>query len=327
VYCAIPNYKGVFLYSEETSDEAIKNKCCELLNIEPQLTEIHEVVSDALSPDEQYENINNHLCHKHIEKSYILDYYWSRQLLMYGPSFDKLRKSSVLIIGAGAIGNEVAKNLAMSGIGIISIVDPDIIENSNLSRTCLFRKGDIGKPKAEVLAEKIKEIEPTLHVTYFNTQFELLDIASYKNHKILVSCVDTFRTRVEIFAVGRKYDIPVFDAGARVAHFTTNDGWMVQIQGMTTKDDPCIACAMSDEVFENRLKEDSSMSCTDPKMPSDVNMHALSASILSSEILVYITGFGTTLHGRQLFEPIYKRYHYFANERNPKCPLCSKYGS
>jgi len=77
-----------------------------------------------------------------------------------------LRKSNVLVIGAGALGNEILKNLALLGIGNIFIADLDDIENSNLSRSVLFRESDNGKSKAEVAAASIKEIYPKVKVQW-----------------------------------------------------------------------------------------------------------------------------------------------------------------
>src|SRR5438045_7432570 len=61
-------------------------------------------------------------------------------------------RSRVLVIGAGALGNEVIKNLALLGVGEVVVVDMDRIESSNLSRSVLFREGDEGKAKAECAA-------------------------------------------------------------------------------------------------------------------------------------------------------------------------------
>ena len=70
----------------------------------------------------------------------------------------KLTAANVLVVGAGAIGNEVLKNLALLGIGNIIVIDLDTIENSNLSRSVLYRPSDIGRAKAEVAAQRTREI-------------------------------------------------------------------------------------------------------------------------------------------------------------------------
>src|SRR3954452_14550562 len=72
----------------------------------------------------------------------------------------KLTRAKVLVIGAGALGNEIIKNLALLGIGNLFIADLDRIENSNLSRSILFRESDNGAFKAEVAARRAKEIFP-----------------------------------------------------------------------------------------------------------------------------------------------------------------------
>jgi len=77
-----------------------------------------------------------------------------------------LRKSKVLVIGAGALGNEILKNLALLGISNIFITDLDDIENSNLSRSVLFRESDNSKSKAEVAAVSIKDIYPKVSVQW-----------------------------------------------------------------------------------------------------------------------------------------------------------------
>jgi adenylyltransferase/sulfurtransferase len=79
---------------------------------------------------------------------------------------EKLRSARILVVGAGAIGNEILKNLALLGIGQVVIVDLDRIENSNLSRSVLFRAGDEGSFKAEVAARRMQEINPDVKTTW-----------------------------------------------------------------------------------------------------------------------------------------------------------------
>ncbi len=80
---------------------------------------------------------------------------------------ERLRQARVLVVGAGALGNEILKNLALLGVGRIFVVDLDRIENSNLSRSVLYRAGDEGKPKAEVAAARVHELNPDVQVQAF----------------------------------------------------------------------------------------------------------------------------------------------------------------
>ena len=65
---------------------------------------------------------------------------------------ERLRDARVLVVGAGALGNEVMKNLVLLGLGTTYLIDLDVVEPSNLSRSVLFREQDGGHPKAHVAA-------------------------------------------------------------------------------------------------------------------------------------------------------------------------------
>src|SRR5215218_3372325 len=80
----------------------------------------------------------------------------------------KLEAARVLVIGAGALGNEILKNLALLGVGNVFVADMDQIENSNLSRSVLYRESDNGTPKATAAARAARDIYPSLKVHAFN---------------------------------------------------------------------------------------------------------------------------------------------------------------
>jgi molybdopterin/thiamine biosynthesis adenylyltransferase len=80
----------------------------------------------------------------------------------------KLTQAKILVVGAGALGNEIVKNLALLGVGNVLIADLDRIENSNLSRSVLYRESDNGRFKAEVAAEAARGIYPEIRVGAFN---------------------------------------------------------------------------------------------------------------------------------------------------------------
>src|SRR5690348_696904 len=70
----------------------------------------------------------------------------------------RIRKARALVVGVGALGNEVAKNLAMMGVQLIAVLDRDTVEMSNLSRSVFFRECDHDRPKADVISERLREL-------------------------------------------------------------------------------------------------------------------------------------------------------------------------
>src|SRR2546423_8789434 len=80
----------------------------------------------------------------------------------------RLRRARVVVVGAGALGNEIVKNLALLGVGNLFVADMDRIENSNLSRSVLYRAADNGAPKATTAARAAHDIYPDIKVQHFN---------------------------------------------------------------------------------------------------------------------------------------------------------------
>src|SRR5436189_5268599 len=81
---------------------------------------------------------------------------------------EKLKNAKVVVIGAGALGNELLKNLALLGVGNVLVAGMDRIENSNLSRSVLYRASDNGQLKATAAAKAAKGIYPDLKIQAFN---------------------------------------------------------------------------------------------------------------------------------------------------------------
>src|SRR5512135_322838 len=125
---------------------------------------------------------------------------------------DKVQAARVMVIGAGALGNEVLKNLALMGVGNLFIVDFDTIEAANLSRSVLYRPEDNGKKKAEVAARRIKELNPDVHVQFFhgdvNTQ---LGLGIFRRMDAIVGCLDNREARLSINRFAYRLNKPWVD--------------------------------------------------------------------------------------------------------------------
>lgn len=112
---------------------------------------------------------------------------------------DAVRAERVVVVGAGAVGNEVIKNLALLGIGRIDVFDLDHVEEHNLTRSVLFRETDVGRAKAQCAAERASDLDPNIEIQahvgdFWDTlSFDLLGATS-----VVFSCLDSFEARIRL---------------------------------------------------------------------------------------------------------------------------------
>lgn len=107
---------------------------------------------------------------------------------------DKVNNARVLVAGAGALGNEVVKDLALFGVGHIYVVDFDQIEISNLTRSVLFREEDAYNHsyKAEIVAKRAMEINPQIKVTpIVGNLFSEVGLGLYRSADVVIGCLDS----------------------------------------------------------------------------------------------------------------------------------------
>ncbi len=109
---------------------------------------------------------------------------------------EKLKKSKVLVIGAGGLGCPVLKYLTAAGVGQIGIIDFDVVDETNLQRQILFDVSDIGKSKAETAKLKLQKQNPLVSINAFNTKLTTHNaISIFSKFDIIVDGTDNFSTR------------------------------------------------------------------------------------------------------------------------------------
>lgn len=109
---------------------------------------------------------------------------------------EAIKNSKVLIVGLGGLGCPSAQYLAAAGIGQIGLVDPDLVEESNLHRQILYTLKDLGKPKVEVAALALKSISPSSNILCYNETLNLSNADKIlNNYDIVVDCTDNFEAK------------------------------------------------------------------------------------------------------------------------------------
>lgn len=112
---------------------------------------------------------------------------------------DRVRQASVLVAGAGALGNEILKNLALVGIGHIVLVDFDNIELANLSRSVLYREANAGQPKAETAAAALRAINSDVDVSVINGDIGWqVGEGIFRRMDVIIGGLDNRRARVAL---------------------------------------------------------------------------------------------------------------------------------
>jgi len=305
----------------------LKDEICKEFALEPEYTRLI-VDEKVLDENGTVEGFNL------AGKTVTVDYLWARHFLLWTLEQQrKIRNSTVLIAGAGALGNEVAKNLAMLGVKRLIIVDFDMVEMSNVSRMFFLGIEDVGKPKAEVLGARIAEKYPFVEVYVYTCKLEQLPLENYLTSDVIVSGLDNIASRIFLAAIARKYQIPLVDGGTL--------GHQGRIQVYIPPNAPCPACNLPPEKYSElvNLKNPCDPKITENKIPTITTVNSYVASIQAQETLKIIVGYeefqktgkwpqntGQPLQGVQIADLKFDKHTVMKLERNPKCIVCSEKG-
>ena len=196
---------------------------------------------------------------------------------------ERLRHASIMVVGAGAIGNELIKDLALLGIGRILIMDMDRIENTNLTRSVLFRAKDVGRFKAEVAAERAMEMNPDVRAKACVANIiDDVGLGVFRRMDVILGGLDNREARLAINQACYKVNKPWIDGAiealsgfARV--FMPPDG-------------PCYECTMTetDWMLINKRKSCALLTheeMNEGKIPTTPTSSAIIAGVQVQELL------------------------------------------
>lgn len=244
---------------------------------------------------------------------------WDRTKRIGFLDIKKIQKAKILMVGCGAIGNEVAKNLILEGFQNISIIDMDYIVKSNLNR-CLFfteLEADKKRLKAEVIAEKMKMMEPNLKVEYYTKKIEDMPEDFIPSHNAVLGCLDNVGARLHLNAHSYYNKIPYIDAATL--------GLVGKVQVVIPPETSCLECGMNKthmKIMEKRF------SCTgtditffEQKMPAEITTTAIVSAIQVRETAKIVSGHPETCIRNMFY---YDGKRNVADELeidiNPDCP-------
>ncbi|MDE6070589.1 MAG: tRNA threonylcarbamoyladenosine dehydratase [Alistipes sp.] len=151
-----------------------------------------------------------------------MDNWLERTALLLGDEkLDMLRRAHVLGVGLGGVGAYAAEMIARAGVGRMTIADADTVSTTNINRQLVALHSTVGRPKAEVLAERLRDIDPELELTVLNRfirdeeTYSLLDAAPYD---YVVDAIDTLSPKLALILAALERRLPLVSsmgAGAK----------------------------------------------------------------------------------------------------------------
>lgn len=235
---------------------------------------------------------------------------YSRHLLL--PEIDiagqqRLRDSHVLLIGAGGLGSPAALYLASSGIGRLSLFDPDTVELGNLQRQIAFREQDLNHAKAFALRDTLRALNPDVHITAVNERLEGERLsAAVADADVVVDASDNFATRFAVNEACVNAGVPLVSGSAI--------GFRGQVSVFIPDQGPCYRCLFKDE-------DEAGPRCVEVGIFAPLT--GIIGSLQAAEALKLILGIGNPLAGRVItVDALTMDIRTLTLKRDPACPVC-----
>lgn len=134
----------------------------------------------------------------------------------------RLKAASVLIVGVGGVGSYAAEAVARAGVGRITLMDGDTVQPSNLNRQLVALTSTLGRNKAEVMAERIRDIDPDIEVTAlarFYEEDDELDLAAYD---WVIDAIDSVFAKTALIKTATEKNVSIISAMGAAGKFDTH---------------------------------------------------------------------------------------------------------
>jgi adenylyltransferase/sulfurtransferase len=230
----------------------------------------------------------------------------------------RLAAARVLVCGAGALGNEVIKNLALLGVGHLVVADMDKVERSNLTRSVLFREGDAGESKAACAARAARELYPSIDAHFIDGNIAAdLGLGWVRWADVVVGALDNREARVFLNAACARVGRPWIDGGIEVMNGVA--------RGFHPPATSCYECTMSE--VDWRLIEQR-RSCTmlarralaAGGTPTTPTTASIVGAIQAQEVLKLLHGLPALLGKGFVFEGATHTSYAVSYPVHPDCP-------
>jgi adenylyltransferase/sulfurtransferase len=227
----------------------------------------------------------------------------------------KLMETSVLLIGAGGLGSPAGLYLAAAGVGKIGVVDFDNVDASNLQRQIIHGVKDVGRPKVESAADRLKDMNPDIEVVAHELHLNSTNVLDvFKDYDVIVDGTDNFPTRY---------------LANDAAHFLGKPlvhGAIYRFEGQLTLFDSTHGTACYRCLFPEPPPPGAVPSCAEAGVFGV--LPGIIGSLMAFETIKHVLKLGETLAGRLLlFEGMDMRFREVKLRKDPECALCGAHPS
>ena len=224
---------------------------------------------------------------------------------------EKLKNSSVLLVGAGGLGSPAATYLAAAGVGRIGLVDFDEVEASNLQRQILYGTSDVGRPKLDAASERLDDLNPHVEVERHEVRLTSDNaLGIIDDYDVVADGTDNFPTRYLVNDACVMTGTP--NVYASIFRF---EG---QVSVFGTKDGPCYRC-----LYEEPPPPGLVPSCAEGGVLGI--LPGFIGTLQATEVIKLLTGIGEPLIGRLLMTDALNMDFRTVNvPTNPDCPVCGE---
>ena len=136
------------------------------------------------------------------------------EMLLGSDALARLRRSRVAVLGLGGVGSWCAEALARAGVGALTLVDEDTVSESNINRQCCALHSTIGLPKAEVMAARVRDINPGIAVDARAERYEAATRERFfdTEYDYIADCIDLVSCKVDLICTAHARCIPIVSA-------------------------------------------------------------------------------------------------------------------
>jgi len=220
-----------------------------------------------------------------------------------------LARARVLLVGVGGLGAPAAAALAAAGVGVLGLIDPDVVELSNLHRQPLYESGDLGRPKVDVAAARLRARTPGLRVETWRARFGAAHGELARSFDVVLDGTDTIGAKFVVNDATLAAGVPLVHAGVL--------GFRAQLLTVLPGRSACYRC-----VFEDPPPPGDVPSCQEAGVIGP--LPALAGALQAAEAIRIITASGAAFADRLLTVDVRAgRWRTIPLAQNPRCPACA----